>query len=300
MKIKTSKGDRTFQVINILIFAIFAIICAYPFYYLIINSISANDLSASGKVNFLPHGFQLENYVKVFQLNGLGTAAMVSLGRTVIGTICTVLASVYLGFMFTQQRMWHRKLWYRFMVITMYFNAGLIPMYMTMKTLHLTNSFWVYIIPAIVQPFNIIMAKTYVESIPPALQEVAEIDGAGTMTVFAKVILPTCKPIMATIAIWSAVGQWNSFQDTLIYITDQKLYSLQYLLYTYLNQASSLATMVQQSGGNVSAVANLATQQTPTSIRMTISVIVVLPILFVYPIFQKSFVKGIMIGSVKG
>lgn len=300
MKIKTSKGDRTFQVINILIFAIFAIICAYPFYYLIINSISANDLSASGKVNFLPHGFQLENYVKVFQLNGLGTAAMVSLGRTVIGTICTVLASVYLGFMFTQQRMWHRKLWYRFMVITMYFNAGLIPMYMTMKTLNLTNSFWVYIIPAIVQPFNIIMAKTYVESIPPALQEAAEIDGAGTMTVFAKVILPTCKPIMATIAIWSAVGQWNSFQDTLIYITDQKLYSLQYLLYTYLNQASSLATMVQQSGGNVSAVANLATQQTPTSIRMTISVIVVLPILFVYPIFQKSFVKGIMIGSVKG
>ena len=300
MKIKTSKGDRTFQVINILIFAIFAIICAYPFYYLIINSISANDLSASGKVNFLPHGFQLENYVKVFQLNGLGTAAMVSLGRTVIGTICTVLASVYLGFMFTQQRMWHRKLWYRFMVITMYFNAGLIPMYMTMKTLHLTNSFWVYIIPAIVQPFNIIMAKTYVESIPPAVQEAAEIDGAGTMTVFAKVILPTCKPIMATIAIWSAVGQWNSFQDTLIYITDQKLYSLQYLLYTYLNQASSLATMVQQSGGNVSAVANLATQQTPTSIRMTISVIVVLPILFVYPIFQKSFVKGIMIGSVKG
>ena len=300
MKIKTSKGDRTFQVINILIFAIFAIICAYPFYYLIINSISANDLSASGKVNFLPHGFQLENYVKVFQLNGLGTAAMVSLGRTVIGTICTVLASVYLGFMFTQQRMWHRKLWYRFMVITMYFNAGLIPMYMTMKTLHLTNSFWVYIIPAIVQPFNIIMAKTYVESIPPALQEAAEIDGAGTMTVFAKVILPTCKPIMATIAIWTAVGQWNSFQDTLIYITDQKLYSLQYLLYTYLNQASSLPTMVQQSGGNVSAVANLATQQTPTSIRMTISVIVVLPILFVYPIFQKSFVKGIMIGSVKG
>ena len=300
MKIKTSKGDRTFQVINILIFAIFAIICAYPFYYLIINSISANDLSASGKVNFLPHGFQLENYVKVFQLNGLGTAAMVSLGRTVIGTICTVLASVYLGFMFTQQRMWHRKLWYRFMVITMYFNAGLIPMYMTMKTLHLINSFWVYIIPAIVQPFNIIMAKTYVESIPPALQEAAEIDGAGTMTVFVKVILPTCKPIMATIAIWSAVGQWNSFQDTLIYITDQKLYSLQYLLYTYLNQASSLATMVQQSGGNVSAVANLATQQTPTSIRMTISVIVVLPILFVYPIFQKSFVKGIMIGSVKG
>ena len=290
MKIKTSKGDRTFQVINILIFAIFAIICAYPFYYLIINSISANDLSASGKVNFLPHGFQLENYVKVFQLNGLGTAAMVSLGRTVIGTICTVLASVYLGFMFTQQRMWHRKLWYRFMVITMYFNAGLIPMYMTMKTLHLTNSFWVYIIPAIVQPFNIIMAKTYVESIPPALQEAAEIDGAGTMTVFAKVILPTCKPIMATIAIWSAVGQWNSFMDTYLYA--KKLPTLQYKLYEIMNQA----TMKM----DVHAGTNVQTAVTPMSVRMAVTIVATVPIVIVYPFLQKYFAEGITLGAVKG
>ena len=289
MKIKTSKGDRTFQVINILIFAIFAIICAYPFYYLIINSISANDLSASGKVNFLPHGFQLENYVKVFQLNGLGTAAMVSLGRTVIGTICTVLASVYLGFMFTQQRMWHRKLWYRFMVITMYFNAGLIPMYMTMKTLHLTNSFWVYIIPANVQPFNIIMAKTYVESIPPALQEAAEIDGAGTMTVFAKVILPTCKPIMATIAIWSAVGQWNSFMDTYLYA--KKLPTLQYKLYEIMNQA----TMKM----DVHAGTNVQTAVTPMSVRMAVTIVATVPIVIVYPFLQKYFIGGMTLGSVK-
>ena len=232
-------------------------------------------------------------------MSGIGTAALVSVARTVIGTACTVLASAYLGFMFTQEKMWHRKLWYRLFVVTMYFNAGLIPMFMTMKTLHLTNSFWVYIIPAIVQPFNIIMVKTYVESIPRSLQEAAEIDGAGVLTVFFKVILPTSKPILATIAIWAAVGQWNSFQDTLIYITDQKLYSLQYLLYTYINQASSLASLVK-STGNAAAVANIATQQTPTSIRMTISVIVVLPILFIYPMFQKYFVKGIMIGSVKG
>ena len=299
MKIKQSKGDRTLIIFLYIIFAVFEIICAYPFYYLIINSISANDLSAAGKVNFIPHSIQFQNYIDVLKLNGLGTAMLVSIGRTVIGTICTVMASAFLGFMFTQENMWHRKLWYRFMVITMYFNAGLIPMYMTMKSLHLTNTFWVYIIPAIVQPFNVIMVKTYVESIPASLQEAAEIDGAGVLTVFWKIILPTSKPILATIAIWSAVGQWNSFQDTLIYITDQKLYSLQYLLYTYLNQASSLATLVKSSG-SVSAVANLATQQTPTSIRMTISVIVVLPILFVYPIFQKYFVKGIMIGSVKG
>lgn len=281
-----------------IVFAILTFLCAYPFYYLIINSISANDLSAAGEINWLPRGIHFGNYVDVFKLSGLGTAALVSLGRTVIGTICTVLASAYLGYMYTQEKMWHKKFWYRYMVITMYISAGLIPMFLTMKTLHLTNTFWVYIIPAIVQPFNVIMVKTYIESIPRALTEAAEIDGAGTFTIFYKVILPTCKPILATIAIWAAVGQWNSFQDTLVYITDQNLYSLQYLLYIYLNQASSLAALVKNSG--TSAIASLATQQTPTSIRMTISVIVVLPILFIYPIFQKYFVKGIMIGSVKG
>lgn len=299
VKKKMSGKDIAFKIVDYTFFILFALICAYPFYYLIINSISANDLSANGMVNFIPKQIQFQNYIDVSKLSGLGSAIIVSVARTVIGTACTVMASAFLGFMFTQQKMWHRKLWYRLMVVTMYFNAGMIPMFMTMKTLHLTNSFWVYIIPAIVQPFNIIMVKTYVESIPPALQEAAEIDGAGVMTRFFKIILPTSKPILATIAIWSAVGQWNSFQDTLLYITDQKLYSLQYLLYTYLNQASSIATLVK-STGNVSAVANLATQQTPTSIRMTISVIVVLPILFIYPMFQKQFVKGIMIGSVKG
>ncbi len=295
-----SGSDVSFNIVNYLIFGLFTLICVYPFYYLIINTISANDLSSNGMINFIPRGLHLENYKQILQLSGLGTAALVSLARTVIGTICTVLASAFLGFMFTQEKMWGRKFLYRFIVITMYFNAGLIPMFITMRTLHLTNTFWVYVIPAIVQPFNIILVKTYVESIPRALQEAAEIDGAGIMRIFVKIILPACTPILATVAIFSAVGQWNSFQDTQIYITDQKLYSLQYLLYTYINQANSLAAMVRNSSGSALNMAALATQQTPTSIRMTVSVIVVLPILFVYPMFQRFFVKGIMIGSVKG
>jgi len=297
--IRQKPSDFVFSFFNYLIFAILTILCAYPFYYLIINSISANYLSAAGAINLIPRGIHFQNYVDVFKLNGLTTATLVSVARTVIGTLCTVLASAYMGFMFTQKQLWHRKLWYRLVVVTMYFNAGLIPMFMTMKFLHLTNSFWVYIIPAIVQPFNIIMVKTYVESLPASLQEAAEMDGAGVLTRFAKIVLPVCTPILATIAIWAAVGQWDSFQDTLIYITDQKLYSLQYLLYTYLNQASSLAALVKSSG-SAAAVASVATMQTPGSIRMTVSVIVVLPILFIYPMFQKYFVKGIMIGSVKG
>ncbi|MHB8128585.1 MAG: carbohydrate ABC transporter permease [Mobilitalea sp.] len=298
-KIRLTKGDILFYIVNYSIYALFTIICFYPFYYLIINSISANDLSANGYINIIPKKIHFENYIQVFKLNGLINAAFVSVARTVVGTACTVMTSAFLGYMFTQQKMWHRRFWYRAVVITMYFSAGLIPMFMTMKTLGLTNSFWVYIIPAIVQPFNIIMVKTYVESIPASLQEAAEMDGAGVLTRFFKIILPTSTPILATIAIWSAVGQWNSFQDTLIYITDQKLYSLQYLLYIYINQASSIASLVKSSG-NISAIASIVTMATPTSIRMTISVIVVLPILFIYPMFQKYFVKGIMIGAVKG
>lgn len=296
-----TKTDIAFNIVNYACFAVFTAICAYPFYYLIINSISANDLSANGFIIFAPKKIHIQNYREVLQLSDLMPAAIISISRTVIGTILTVLASAFLGFMFTQEKMWGRRFWYRFVVITMYFNAGLIPMFITMKNLNLTNTFWVYIIPAIVQPFNIILVKTFVESMPLSLQEAAEIDGAGVIKVFYKIILPTCTPILATIAIFSAVAQWNSFQDTLIYITNQKLYSLQYLLHQYINQASSLAMMVKNSGGGGTLnMAALATKQTPTSIRMTVSVIVVLPILFIYPMFQKHFIKGIMIGSVKG
>ncbi len=299
-KKKLTAGDVSFNIINYAVFGIFTLICIYPFYYMVINTISSNDLSAAGLVNFLPKGIHFSNYKVLMELNGLGTAAIVSVGKTVIGTGLTVIATAFLGFMFTQEKMWKRKLWYRFTVITMYFNAGLIPMFITMKNLHLTNTFWVYVIPTIVQPFNIILVKTYVESLPKALQEAAEIDGAGIFKIFYKIILPTCTPILATVAIFAAVNQWNNYQDTLIYITDQKLYSLQYLLYTYINQASSLAAMVRNSGAAGMSAAALATQQTGTSIQMTVSVVVVLPILCIYPMFQRFFVKGIMIGSVKG
>ncbi|WP_066716596.1 carbohydrate ABC transporter permease [Clostridium sp. Marseille-P299] len=293
-------SDIVFNILNYSFFAIFALICIYPFYYLIINTLSANNLSANGAINFISKKIHIQNYINVLKIRGLGTALWISIARTVIGTACTVLASAFLGFMFTQQKLWKRSLWYRFIIITMYFNAGLIPMYVTMMNLHLTNTFWVYIIPAIVQPFNIILVKTYVESIPSSLQEAAEIDGASIITVFRKIILPTSTPILATIAIFAAVGQWNSFYDTLIYVTDQKLYSLQYLLYTYINQANSLAALIKNSVGSSANVMALATKQTPTSVRMTVTVIVVLPILFIYPMFQRYFVKGIMIGSVKG
>ena len=299
-KIRTSAGDRTVEIVCYIIFSIAAFLCLYPFYYIIINTISANDISARGDVIFWPKGFHLHNYVSAFRIDGLLQAFKISLMRTVLGTALTVFASAFLGFMFTQEKMWLRKFWYRLIVATMYFNAGIIPWFLVMKTMHLTNNFWGYILPAIVSPFNLILTKTFVESVPKELQEAAEMDGAGILTVFFKIIIPVIKPIMATVAIFSAVSQWNAFQDTLLLMTDTKLYPLQFVLYQYLNQASSLASLAQSNTSTSSLAAAAATTQTTTSVRMTITVIVVLPIMLVYPIFQKYFVKGIMIGAVKG
>lgn len=298
---RISFGERVFLFFLYVFFLLFTLICVYPFYYLFINSISANDVSARGDVMFYPIGIHFQNYVDVMKIQGLGQAALISVGRTVLGTLCTIIGSSFLGFMFTQEKLWHRKFWYRFTVATMYFSAGLIPWYITMMNLHLTNNFLAYILPAIVQPFNIILIKTYIENTPASLQEAAEIDGAGVLRIYAQVIVPISMPVLATVAIFAAVGQWNAFQDTLMLMTDQDLYTLQYTLYQYINQASSLARMIESSGGSISdSVIAAATQQTPTSVRMTVSVVVVLPILLVYPIFQRFFVKGITIGSVKG
>ena len=295
-----SFGDRMVTFITVVLFGVFAFLCTYPFYYILINTISANDVSANGNILFLPRQIHLKNYSDVFKLPGLWQATKISLGRTVFGSILTVGASAFLGFMFSQEDMWARKFWYRFTIITMYFNAGVIPWYLTMRTLGLTNNFLAYILPSIVAPFFIVLVKTFVESTPRELQQAAEIDGAGLMTFFMQIMLPIMSPILATVAIFAAVGQWNAFQDTLLLVTDNKLYSLQFTLYQYINQASSLASMVNLQNQGSTALQSLATKQTTTSVRMTVTIIVVAPIILVYPIFQRFFVKGIMIGAVKG
>lgn len=291
-------ASRLFDVINYLAFGIFTLMCVYPFYYIFINTISDNTLTARGQVMFYPIGVHFSNYTQVLKIAGLADATLVSIARTVLGTGLTVFASAFVGYIVTKEKLWHRKLCYRFIVATMYFNAGIIPWFILMMNMGLTNNFLAYIIPGIVSPFNIILVKTYIESIPPALEESAQIDSAGYWTRFTRIILPLCMPILATVTVFSAVGQWNSFQDTLFLMTDRKLYTLQFLLYRYINESNALATILKNSNGAVNM--NLSLVQTPTSVRMTVTMIVVAPILLVYPFFQRYFVGGIMIGAVKG
>lgn len=298
-KYAMSPGDILFEVLNYLVFTLFTIACIFPFYYLFINTISNNEMVLKGTINFIPRGIHLGNYLALLNVGDLSTAFLVSVTRTILGTALMVMASALVGYLVTKQEMWGRKFWYRFLVITMYFNAGIIPVFLNMQMLGLTNSFWVYIIPGIVAPYNIILVKTYIESIPADLEESASIDGASHMTIFRKIIWPLCKPILATIAIFGAVGHWNSFTDSLIYMQSApNLYTLQHRLYIYLNQASNLKSLMQ-SGGAVSEAA-IQSALSGKIIKYTISMVTVIPILLVYPFMQRYFEEGIMLGAVKG
>lgn len=298
-KYAMSPGDILFEVLNYLVFTLFTIACIFPFYYLFINTISNNEMVLKGTINFIPRGIHFGNYLALLNVGDLSTAFLVSVTRTILGTALMVMASALVGYLVTKQEMWGRKFWYRFLVITMYFNAGIIPVFLNMQMLGLTNSFWVYIIPGIVAPYNIILVKTYIESIPADLEESASIDGASHMTIFRKIIWPLCKPILATIAIFGAVGHWNSFTDSLIYMQSApNLYTLQHRLYIYLNQASNLKSLMQ-SGGAVSEAA-IQSALSGKIIKYTISMVTVIPILLVYPFMQRYFEEGIMLGAVKG
>jgi putative aldouronate transport system permease protein len=295
---KRTKGSMFFDFFNIGFFAIFTLLCIFPFYYLFINTISDNHLASTGKILFFPQGIHFDNYVQVFQIPGLGQAAFISISRTVLGSILTLIGSAFLGYAFSRSEYWMRKFWYRFVIISMYFNAGLIPWFVTMKNIGMINNFLVYIIPSIVSAFYVILIKTYIESLPPSLEESAQIDGAGYLVRFTRIILPLSTPILATIAVFACVAQWNSFTDTLFLMKKTQLFTLQFLLYQYLSEVNAIAMMMRNS--TQISVVDPARLLTPTAIRMTVSIIIVMPILLVYPFLQRFFVKGILIGAVKG
>ena len=294
-----SRGDIIFNIVNYTVFALITLACVFPFYYLFINTISSNEAVRLGQIQLYPKGIHFQNYVEVLKIPGIVDALFVSVARTVLGTVWTVGGSAILGYLVTKQEMWLRKVWYRLIVITMYFSAGLIPWYMNLRMLGFLDNFWVYVIPGRVSPYNVILVKTFIEGLPPALEESATLDGAGYMRVFFSVIMPLITPILATLCIFSAVGQWNSFTDTMMLMPSGKYYTLQFLLYKYQNEASSLAALVRNTQDS-SSLANVATKQTALSVRMTVAMVATFPILLVYPFFQRYFVKGIMIGAVKG
>ena len=297
---RLTANDVIFNIFAYLLFGIFVIICIFPFYYIFINSISSPAAVTSKAVTFWPQGFSLETYKAVIEVKDIGQAFLITITRTILATALMVLASGIIGYLVTKQEMWHRKLWYRLLVVTMYFNAGIIPWYLNMAMLGLTNNYMAYIVPAIVAPYNIILVKTYIESIPAEMEESAFIDGAGYAVIFRKIIWPLSKPILATITIFGAVGNWNSFTDSLMLMQSKpQLQTLQHKLYNYLDSASDLKAVIDNPDSAIirHAMDNAAFASV---IKYTVSMISIIPILIVYPFMQRYFEEGIMLGAVKG
>lgn len=291
--------DYVVDAVLYILLGIFAFLCLYPFYYIFIYSISNPELTAKTTITFLPAGFSLATYARLLSKSNIFHAAFISVARTVLGTGLTVFCSALFGYLVTKDKLRFRRFFYRAVVITMYLNAGLIPTYILYKKLHLINSFLVYILPGAVSGYYVILIKTYIESLPASLEEAAMLDGASHMRSFLSVILPLCKPILATVAVFCAVGQWNAWQDNFFYVSSGDLRVLQLELWEMLNSAKALA-QAAQSGGNIGGLMAQAQQLTPTSVRMTITMITTLPIICVYPFLQRYFTKGMLIGAVKG
>lgn len=294
-KKKKSTEEIIFHLIAYPVLGFVFLICAYPFYYMMIATISNSHEVTMGNVLFYPIGINFRNYIQVFKTNHLLRATGVTLLRVLVGTIFRLLTTSYMAYFFTKQNMWGRKFWYRMMVVTMYFSAGLIPVYMNLRSLNLLNTFWVYVIPGMLSVYDMVLVKTNIEALPADLEESAYMDGAGYMTRFFRIVLPLSKPILATVGLFSAVAHWNDFFSTKLYVTSSKYYTLQFLLYETLNQIRALLDKETNPGGEFDYNA-----LTPLGLQMTFTAVVTIPIMLVYPFVQKYYVKGIMIGAVKG
>ena len=292
---KKSTASKVADVCIYIVLAIFTLMCVYPFYYIIIYSISDANQAASG-LYLLPKGFSLETFRGIFRLNDIPQAMLISVSRSILGALIAIIGSSFFGYLVTNSKMIARKFIYRLVVLTMYLNAGLIPWYMTMKAYGLQNNYLLYILPGLVTAYYVILIKTYIESLPKELEESALIDGAGIFTRYFKIIMPLSKPIIATIAVYAIVGQWNAWTDNYFLVSDSKLQTLQMILYNYLNQANRFQQMSSSAMDSSAAVSMI----TPTSVKMCVTVVVVIPIMCVYPFLQRYFVKGIMMGAVKG
>lgn len=292
-----SFGSRLFNVTNYTLLLLLGFVCLYPFYYLIIYSLSTPSEAAKGLVTVLPRAVTLENYRQVMLIPEVPRSFLVSVARSVVGASITLLCCAFFAYLVSKPEMYLRKLIYRFLIITMYVGGGLIPTYLVYREYGLRNNFLVYLLPSAISAYNVVLIKTYMESLPASLEESALLDGAGILTCWLRIILPLSMPILMAVGIFALVGQWNAWFDAHIYMTRRPdLHPLQYILYKYLNQAQALADRLQSNVGQEVDIMAL----TPESVRMTVTVVAVIPIMLVYPFLQKYFVKGIMMGAVKG
>ncbi|MFD1955470.1 carbohydrate ABC transporter permease [Paenibacillus thailandensis] len=289
-----------FHTLNTIFMICLLVVTLYPFLNTIAVSLNAGNDTIRGGIYLLPREWTLQNYKAVFVSGTIYDAFLISVARTVLSTVLNVFLTTMLAYTLSRREYVFRKPITLIFILTMYFNAGLIPGYFLIKDLHLLNSFWVYVIPSMISAFNMIVIRTYIGSLSESLVESARMDGAGDFKIFLQIIFPLCKPVLATIALFVAVGAWNSWFDAFLYTSSkQELSTLQYELMKLLSSSMNSNSNPSVAAGAGMTKDSAAEMVTPLSIRAAVTIVASVPILLVYPFLQKYFVVGLNVGSVK-
>jgi ABC-type glycerol-3-phosphate transport system permease component len=305
--IRMAADDKVLSVISHIIVISLAFFCFYPIWYVILNSMITGDAAKEG-VYIFPRlkQFYFGTYGLVFKNDHIYRSLLLSGARVVLSTVLCVTFSSMFAFLVSRPQLPIRLAIYRFAIVTMYVSGGLIPWYLMMRTYGLTNNFATYIIPGMLSAWFVILIKTYIESaIPGELDESARIDGANFYIIFFKIIMPLCKPILATCALFNAVGAWNTYFDNYLLVSRPELQTIQMVLWNAIQRAEALASSMRQiaaSGGIITKEMDemLKNNMTANSVRNATTIVSMLPIMMIYPFLQKYFAKGIMLGAVKG
>ncbi len=281
---------------------LFSITILYPFMRQITLSLSTAEEAM--KIGFKafprPGAMSLASYGRILQTPAIGNAYFWTIVRTALGTTLTVAATMSMGYPLAKRYLPLRTFWTIFVLITMLFGGGIVPTFILVRSLGLVNSIWSLVLPILVDPFTLIIARNYLMALPEELEESARIDGASDLTVFARIVVPLSMPIIATVALWTMVLHWNSWFDALLYITSPKIKVLQILLRRVLLESNFSYSGL---GADVQAIQRqeeLVRRYTPETIKASILMVSTLPILCTYPFMQRYFVKGIILGSLKG
>jgi putative aldouronate transport system permease protein len=289
---KLSRGEKLFEGANVFVLGLVALLCLYPFIYTLSISLSSATEASRDGFHFFPKDVSLISYKVVLSNPNILTGYVNTVMRTVVGTVLTLLLTCVAAYPLSRREMPHRSMITFIIVFTMLFNGGMVPGYLLIKKLGMINSMWALVLPSVITAFNVIIVKNFFQSLPESLIESARIDGAGEWTVLLRIYLPLSKPVLATVALWTAVAHWNAWFDALLYITDDKKQVLQTFLQRIVIESS---TELMELGISDTSMMEFTSE----TIKAATIIVTILPIICVYPFVQKYFVKGIMLGGVK-
>ncbi len=295
VRLRKTAEDRIVDIVVYVLVAIVFLVCFYPFFLAIILAFNQGQDAQSGGIYLWPRKPTLQNFAQFVKDPNWMSAFRVSVLRTVFGTVVTVFFTALVSYGVSDRKLIFRKFYIGSIIFAMYFSGGIIPYFAVLRAFGLINHFLVYIIPGAVNLFFVLVSISFFQSIPRELGESARMDGAGELRIFTQIILQVSKPLLATIAIFSAVGQWNNWFDTAFFTQSQSLRTLAYMLISITNQTNNM-----QMSATSAAAATASLTVTSLSVQLAAMVVAVVPILAVYPFFQRYFVTGLTLGSVKG